>query len=87
MAIAALDVLTFPDDVHAFKTAVIGEDVAGFFEPRFAFADGNAAELEIAGLVKRPLAGKILVFYNVHKLIELNKNYYISQKSPKIIQK
>ena len=49
IAVAAGDVLTLPDDVHALETAVFSEDMARLFESRLAFADGDAGELEIAG--------------------------------------
>ena len=49
IAVAAGDVLAFPDDVHAFETTVFSEDMARLFESRLTFADGDAGELEIAG--------------------------------------
>ena len=49
IAVAAGDVLAFPDDVHALETTVFSEDMARLFESRLTFADGDAGELEIAG--------------------------------------
>ena len=49
IAVAAGDILTLPDDVHALETAVFSEDMARLFESRLTFADGNAGELEITG--------------------------------------
>ena len=58
IAVAAGDVLTLPDDVHALETAIDGFNMARLFESRLAFADGDAGELEIAGGIQRPLAGE-----------------------------
>ena len=49
IAVAAGDFLTLPDDVHALETTVESFYMAGFFESRLAFADGDAGELKIAG--------------------------------------
>ena len=59
----ASNVLTFPEDIHAFETAVVSEDMARFFETRLAFTDGDAGELEIAALIERALAGERFIRY------------------------
>jgi len=51
IAVAAGDVLTLPDDVHALETAVESFNMARLFESRLAFADGDAGELEVAALI------------------------------------
>ena len=49
IALAAFYVFTLPEDVLAFETAMVGTDSPRLFESRLAFADGDIAELNVAG--------------------------------------
>ena len=61
MAFHAHNILALPEDVHAFEAAVYRLHTTAFLQPRFAFADGDITELNIAALIQRPLTVIILV--------------------------
>ena len=82
MAVAALDILAFPDDVFPFELTINGFYMARLFESRLSLADTHALYAQITALVQRPFSVKILINNIGHWLLVIG-----CQKLSKIIKK
>ena len=56
------DVLAFPDDIHAFKTALDGLDMPRLLKAGLSLAYTYALQAQVAGFVERSFSIKIFVF-------------------------
>jgi hypothetical protein len=66
MTVVGKETTTFPEDIFALERAIIGFDVATFFNARFAKVYGHALKPRIMQLVKRSFTAIFFILNNNH---------------------